>query len=41
MPLSGLFTGRFSEGEYGGRVEFLDADAFRPGPWLDEFLELI
>ncbi len=35
-----LFTGRFSEGEYGGRVEFYDVDAFRPGAWLDEVLEL-
>jgi hypothetical protein len=35
-----LFTGRFSEGEYGGRVEFYDVEALRPGDWLGELLEL-
>ena len=35
-----VFTGRFSEGEYGGRVEFHDIETFRLGAWLDEFLEL-
>ena len=35
-----VFTGRFSEGEYGGSIEFHDVEAFRPGTWLDEFLEL-
>lgn len=33
-----VFTGRFSE--YGGPVKFDDIEAFLPGAWLEEFLEL-